>query len=143
MNLISRSIMLFALVLSPFIALGQTYPLLSTYEGDTVLIFSIEQGRYLTKSNEERKYFENLVRECEQEISVHRELTKKQDSVITNLQLVKDDYIIIVRTKEELIDICEIEKELLNDEVKKQKRHKWVAIISGSILTVLSLLIAL
>lgn len=143
MNLLNRSLIVFLLGLSPFFAFGQTYPLLSTYEGDTVLIFSIEQGRYLTKSNEERKYFENLVRECEQEISVHRELTKNQDSVITNLQLVKDDLIIIVRTKGELVEICEQEKELLNDEVKKQKRHKWVAIISGSILTVLSLLIAL
>lgn len=142
MNL-NKYLIVFLVGLSPFIAYGQTYPLLSTYEGDTVLIFSIEQGRYLTKSNEERKYFENLVRECEQEISVHKEVTSNQDSVITNLQLVIDDYIIIVRTKEELIDICEIEKELLNDEVKKQKRHKWVAIISGSILTVLSLLIAL
>ena len=120
MNLISRSIMLFALVLSPFIALGQTYPLLSTYEGDTVLIFSIEQGRYLTKSNEERKYFENLVRECEQEVSVHKEITKNQDSVITNLKLVKDDLIIIVRTKGELIDICESEKGMLNGKLKNK-----------------------
>ena len=143
MNLMIKSITLLLFVLSNFIAYGQTYPLLSVYEGDTVLIFSIEQGRYLTKSNEERKYFENLVRECEQEVIVHREITKNKDSIITNLSLVKDDLIIIIRTKGELLEICEIEKDVLVKEVKKQKRHKIIAIIGGSILTLLGLLIAI
>lgn len=143
MNLITKSIALFVFVLSNSIAYGQTYPLLSTYEGDTVLIFNIEQGRYLTKSNEEKKYYKNLVELCEREIVVQKEITNNQDSVITNFNLVKNDYEIIIRNKDDLLGICEMEKETLVTEIKKQKRHKIIAIIGGSIISLLGLLIAI
>lgn len=142
MNLISRYLAI-GLVLSPFFAFGQNYPLLSTYEGDTVLIFSIEQGRYLTKSNEERKYYAELVRECEQEVVVQKDIINAKGEIIHNLELQKDDLIIIVQTKEELNLLCEQENELLRKEVKKQKRQKVIAIISGSVLTLLGLIIAI
>jgi hypothetical protein len=107
------------------------YPSIELKGGDTVIVFKIEQGRKLAQQNEERKKLIKL-----NDIQ-NKELIQK-DSVIVYQQNVIDNYIliekaqkVIINEKSKQISMCDDEKVLIEDELKKQKRYKWTAIISG------------
>ena len=107
------------------------YPSIELKGVDTVIVFKIEQGRKLAQQNEERKKLIKL-----NDIQ-NKELIQK-DSVIVYQQNVIDNYIliekaqkVIINEKSKQISMCDDEKVLIEDELKKQKRYKWTAIISG------------
>jgi len=107
------------------------YPSIELKGVDTVIVFKIEQGRKLAQQNEERKKLIKL-----NDIQ-NKELIQK-DSVIVYQQNVIDNYIliekaqkVIINEKSKQITMCDDEKVLIKDELKKQKRYKWTAIISG------------
>lgn len=107
------------------------YPSIELKGTDTVIVFKIEQGRKLAQQNEERKKLFKL-----NDIQ-NKELIQK-DSVIAYQQNVIDKYIlveksqrVIINEKAKQIEMCDDEKMLIQDELKKQKRYKWTAIISG------------
>jgi len=115
------------------------YPSIELKGADTVIVFKIEQGRKLAQQNEERKKFIKL-----NEIQ-NKELLQK-DSVIAYQQNVIDTYKsielaqqIIIDEKSKQITICDDEKVLIKDELKKQKRYKWTAIISGLTVNIFTL----
>jgi hypothetical protein len=107
------------------------YPSIELKGADTVIVFKIEQGRKLAQQNEERKKLIKL-----NDIQ-NKELIQK-DSVIGYQQNVIDNYLfieraqkVIITEKSEQIAMCDGEKVLIENELKKQKRYKWTAIISG------------
>jgi hypothetical protein len=107
------------------------YPSIELKGEDTVIVFKIEQGRKLAQHNEERKKLIKL-----NDIQ-NKELIQK-DSVIVYQQNVIDNYLLIERAQKVIItekskqtEMCDDEKMLIEDELKKQKRYKWTAIISG------------
>jgi hypothetical protein len=107
------------------------YPSIELKGADTVIVFKIEQGRKLAQQNEERKKLIKL-----NDIQ-NKELIQK-DSVIVYQQNVIDNYIliekaqkVIINEKSKQISMCDDEKVLIEDELKKQKRYKWTDIISG------------
>jgi hypothetical protein len=111
------------------------YPKVIVYDKDTVILFSIEQGKKLAKDNEDRKEcFENneiLEKEIQQKdiiISQEQGKAKNYDKIIK-------DYNEIIKAKDDLKKLCNEEKEILTDEVNKKNRHKWFAIIGGTFTT--------
>ena len=117
------------------------YPSIQVIESDTVIIFDLEQGRKLAIINESKKHLEQL-----NEIQL-KELNEK-DSIIINLNaiIVHDDkikkaYTDIIIENKNLEKLCQDEKLILMQEIKKQKRYKWTAIISGITVNITTLLI--
>ncbi len=134
MNLNRHAIALYAVFFAS-LAFSQRnsteYPSIELKGVDTVIVFKIEQGRKLAQQNEERKKLIKL-----NDIQ-NKELIQK-DSVIVYQQNVIDNYIliekaqkVIINEKSKQISMCDDEKVLIEDELKKQKRYKWTAIISG------------
>lgn len=129
-------------ILISFSAFTQsTYPTTSIINQDTVIIFSQEQGRKIAEWNEERKlcFSENeiLNSQLEQKDTIISILEKEKESLLD----VEYQYQEIIQTKDELLEICESEKDIQHKEIKRQKRHKWISIISGITLGVLAIII--
>ena len=116
------------------------YPKVVVISGDTVTVFSMEQSKELAIRNEKLKECDTLNNICEQQIVEKDTIISAQEGKINNLESAVENYIVIGNNKDDLLGICELEKVDLVDEVKRQKRHKWIAIVSGGIIAVLGIL---
>jgi len=120
---------------------GQEYPKTSVIGKDTVLIFSQDQAKKIAQCNEERKY-------CIENEELLELLIKEKDTIIKHLSKQVEDFTIveerykdIIKGKDDLQEICEQEKKIIHKEVKRQKRHKWIAIVSGIALGVIAIIV--
>jgi hypothetical protein len=107
------------------------YPSIELKGADTVIVFKIEQGRKLAQQNEERKKLIKLNDIQNKELIQKDSVIVYQQSVIDNYLLIEKAQKVIITEKSKQIAMCDDEKVLIKDELKKQKRYKWTAIISG------------
>lgn len=111
------------------------YPKVIVYDKDTVIIFSIEQGKKLAELNEDRKEcFENneiLKLEIKQKDII---ISEEKDKVV-NYDKIVENYNEILKAKKDIQDLCNSEKQILTHEISKRNKHKWFAIIGGTITT--------
>lgn len=131
----------FLIFLIPVISIGQTYPVTSVINNDTVLIFSQEQANKIAQWNEERKYCIESKSLLELEIEQKDTIINSLEAEINSFIGIEKNYKEIIKTKEELQGICNDEKDVLHKEVKRQKRHKWIAILSGAIVGVIAIIL--
>jgi hypothetical protein len=125
----------------PFLSYGQKYPSV-TFDGkDTLLMFTIAQGKQLIAQNEERLKDKQLILLNVAQISQQDTIISSQDTQINNLLLINTNYVNIIKQKDDLISICETEKQILEKEVKRQKRQKGIAIIGGSVVSILLIIL--
>lgn len=107
------------------------YPSIELKGTDTVIVFKIEQGRKLAQHNEERKKLIKLNDIQNKELIQKDSVIAYQQNVIDNYLLIERAQKVIINEKSKQISMCNDEKVLIEDELKKQKRYKWTAIISG------------
>lgn len=104
------------------------FPIVSIIDGDSVIIFTTEQGRKLVNINEQKnECFENLDI-SKKELKQEKVITESQKVQIKNLEQVVSDKDVIIESNKSLNAICEDEKKLLEKEVRKQKIAKWLSI---------------
>jgi hypothetical protein len=111
------------------------YPKVVLYEQDTVIIFTIKQGKQLGIINEEKKECLENNQVLNKEINQKDIVIKEQKEKLKNYDIIVKDYNDIVKAKDDLKRTCESEKTILNDIIEKKERHKWYAIIGGSFST--------
>jgi predicted nucleic acid-binding Zn ribbon protein len=125
----------------PFLSYGQKYPSV-TFDGkDTLLVFSIAQGKQLIAQNEERLKDKQLIILNVAQISQQDTIIASQDIKINNLLLINTNYVNIIKQKDDLISISETEKQILEKEVKRQKRQKTIVIIGSAIASALLIVV--
>lgn len=107
------------------------YPTVELKGSDTVICFTLEQGRELAKRNEERKMLLEVNSLQSKELAQMDSIINLQRSQISTYQSIdKAQQVIILEVKKQ-VDMCDTQRALLEKELKKQKRYKWTAIISG------------
>jgi hypothetical protein len=107
------------------------YPSVQIIESDTVIIFDLEQGRKLAIINESKKRLEQLNEIQLKELNEKDSIILNQNAIIVHDDKIKKAYNDIIVENKNLEKLCQDEKTILNQEIKKQKRYKWTAIISG------------
>jgi thymidylate kinase len=115
------------------------YPLIELKGSDTVILFKLEQGRKLALINEQKKKYEKLywlqIKELDQKDSI----ISYQNEVIKNYRQIEQSQIVIINEKQSQVEMVNDESKILKNEIKKQKRYKWTAIISGIALNTLTI----
>lgn len=129
-NLIKTMIFVFALQLS-YAQIIKTYPSIIVLEKDTLVCFTTEQSKQIAVWNEQRKECVELRKNDNQKISELEKITTTQTGIISNLENEIIQHKKNLEDKDKLIGVCEDEKKSLTKEIRKQKRGKWIAIISG------------
>jgi septal ring factor EnvC (AmiA/AmiB activator) len=129
-NLIKTMIFVFALQLS-YAQTIKTYPSIIVLEKDTLVCFTTEQSKQIAVWNEQRKECVELRKNDNQKISELEKITTTQTGIISNLENEIIQHKKNLEDKDKLIGVCEDEKKSLTKEIRKQKRGKWIAIISG------------
>ena len=131
----------FLIFISPCVTFSQEYPKTSVIDEDTVLIFSQEQANKIAIWNEERKY-------CVENSDLLKLEINQKDTIIYSLEgklyefsIIEDKYKNIIKSKDDLKNICEQEKKILNKEIKRQKRHKFIAIIGGITVGIIAIIL--
>lgn len=135
-NLIS---ILFILVIS--ITNAQKYPKTIVIENDTIICFTTTQSKQLAVWNEQRKQCQELRVLDAKEITKKDGIISEQNSIISKQDSIIFNYRGIIVEKEKIITIHEEERKLLKKEIRTQKIGKWIAIISGVLLSGLMLAI--
>lgn len=107
------------------------YPSVQIIESDTVIIFNLEQGRKLAIINESKKHLEKLNDIQLKQLNEKDSIIINQNAIILHGDKIKMAYNDIIIEKNKLEQLCQDEKKILTQEIKKQKRYKWTAIISG------------
>jgi hypothetical protein len=115
------------------------YPSIELKGSDTVIMFKIEQGRKLALFNEERKKLIKLNDIQNKELIQKDSVIAYQQNVIENYLLIEKAQKHIINEKSKQISMCDNEKVLIKDELKKQNRYKWTAIISGITINVFTI----
>lgn len=135
MKNLNRYVMLFYAVFLASLAFSQRnateYPSIELKGADTVIVFKIEQGRKLALQNEERKKLIKLNDIQNKELIQKDSVIHYQQNVIDTYKSIETAQQVIIKEKSRQITMCDDEKVLIQDELKKQKRYKWTAIISG------------
>jgi hypothetical protein len=135
MKNLNRCVIAFYAVFFASLAFSQRnaieYPSIELKGTDTVIVFKIEQGRKLAQHNEERKKLIKLNDIQNKELIQKDSVIAYQQNVIDNYLLIERAQKVIINEKSKQISMCDDEKVLIEDELKKQKRYKWTAIISG------------
>jgi len=107
------------------------YPFIELKGADTVIVFKIKQGRKLAQQNEERKKLIKLNDIQNKQLIQKDSIIAYHQNVIDNYLLIEKAQQVIINEKSKQIEMCDNEKVLIQEELKKQKRYKWTAIISG------------
>jgi Zn-dependent oligopeptidase len=107
------------------------YPSVIVVGKDTLVCFTTEQSKQMGVWNEQRKECVELRKNDNQKISELNNISNTQKGLISNLENEVFQYKKNIQDKDKLISICEDEKKSLNKEIRKQKRDKWIAILSG------------
>ena len=141
-NLIKHKCLFFAIFLA-FGAFSQLeinkYPSIELRDHDTVIIFKIEQGRKLALFNEERKKLLKVNSILEDQISVKDSIIMHQGNVINTYVSIESAQQIIIDQKNKQLELSDSQNQIINTELKKQKRYKLIAIISGISLNVFTI----
>lgn len=135
MKSLNRFLISFFVVFSPFTAVSQQaakeYPLVELRGLDTLIVFEIEQGRKLAIFNEERKKLQSIVALQNSELSQKDSIIMHQGKIIEKYVSIDQAHQIIIDEKSKQIAYCDGQLNSLTSELKKQKRYKLTAIISG------------
>lgn len=115
------------------------YPLIELKGADTVIIFKIEQGRKLALYNEERKKLQHVVEIQDKQLQQKDSIVLHQSNIIATYKSIDTAQLIIIDEKSKQIELCDAQKGILNQELKKQKRYTWTAIISGITLNIITI----
>jgi hypothetical protein len=115
------------------------YPSIQVIESDTVIIFDLEQGRKLAIINESKKHLEQLNEIQLKELNEKDSIIVNQNAIIVHDDKIKKAYNNIIVENKNLEKLCQDEKTILDHEIKKQKRYKWTAIISGITINIATL----
>lgn len=107
------------------------YPLVELKGADTIICFTIQQGRTLAQRNEERKKFEQITKIQELELQQMDSIVKSQGVIIETYKSIDEAQQLIIKEVKSQVDMCDSQRMLVEKELKKQKRYKWTAIISG------------
>ena len=141
MNLKINLIVLFSILFQfAFSQLKNEYPIVSVIENDSVVIFSLKQSKKLIEINEQKKECFELKSILDNEIIQKDTIIYAQRKKIENLNSIVDEKQSIIKTKDELIQICEEEKGNLRKEIRKQKIGKWLSISGVIIVSVLGII---
>jgi hypothetical protein len=119
---------------------NKKYPSVIVVNKDSLVCFTIEQSKQMAIWNEQRKECLELQVEDKKIIEEFIKLKQTQFGIISNLE---NETILLKKTikdKDNLLRVCEDEKVVLNREIRKQKTGKWIAILGGSGLFILTLL---
>lgn len=134
MNLIKRTTAIYAVFLTS-VAFSQhnmiKYPSVELKGTDTVICFTMAQGRELAKRNEERKKFEEMVNLQKLELQQMDSILKSQQRMIETYKSIDEKQQFIIKEVKGQVSLCDEQRVLIEKELKKQKRYKWTAIISG------------
>lgn len=139
MNLKSKLAVTFLIICNCILGQENEYPIISKIDKDSVIIFTIKQGRELVKINEEKKECLELNDILNQEIIQKDTIIYAQSKKIENYKGIVSEKDVIIANKEELTKICEQEKTMLKKEIRKQKVGKWIAIASGVAIGILGI----
>jgi hypothetical protein len=123
--------------LNAFSQSNGTYPKIEVINEDTVIVFDIEQGKKLAIINETKKKLEQLNNLQGLELETKDSIINVQNEIIVKLEEVEKSNKIIIEEKNKIEQVYKEENKLYSDEIKKQKRYKWLAIISGITSTIL------
>ena len=107
------------------------YPVTKVLDKDSVIIFTLDQGKELAKINEDRKRLQQLNKKCEFQLKFKDSIILLQEKQIVDYQSIKFDYDLMVKQMNRMQQLCGDEKKILNKEIKKQKRQKWASIGVG------------
>lgn len=107
------------------------YPAMKVIEKDTVIIFTLEQARDLSEKNEQRKKLEAEAKITKSQLEFKDSIITMQIKQVLDLKLVKFDYDELVKQMQRQQQTCSDEKSILNNEIRKQRRHKNLSIGAG------------
>ncbi len=141
-NLISTLTFLFIFQFA-FTQVKNKYPSVILVNKDTLVCFKTEQSKQMAIWNEQRKECLELQKEDKKTIGELEKVSKKQVEIINNLETEITLHKKTIQDKNTLIQVCEDEKKSLNKEIRKQRRGKWIAIISGVGVFILTTLVAI
>ena len=139
-NLIKTIICVLALQLC-YAQTKTKYPSVIVIEKDTIVCFTTEQAKQMGVWNEQRKQCQELRVLDAKEITKKDGIISEQNSIISKQDSIIFNYRGIIVEKEKIITINEEERKLLKKEIRTQKIGKWIAIISGVLLSGLMLAI--
>lgn len=117
------------------------YPKIEVINADTVIVFDIEQGKKLAIINETKKKLEQLNNLQSLELETKDSIINVQSDIIVKLEQVDKSNKVIIEEQNRLEQVYKDENKLYSEEIKKQKRYKWLAIISGITSTILMSLV--
>jgi len=134
MNLIKHTTAIYAVFLAS-VAFSQhsavKYPTVELKGSDTVICFTMEQGRTLAQRNEQRKKFEEVMKIQQLELLQMDSIVASQNRMIQTYKSIDEAQQLIIKEVKSQVDMCDSQRMLVEKELKKQKRYKWTAIISG------------
>lgn len=139
MSLKSKLCVFFVLFLNNVFTQTNEYPVITKIEKDTVIIFTLQQGRELIIYNEQRKEYMELNEILNSTIVQKDTVINSLNQKVSNYEKIDLENKKIIKTKEELIKLSEDEKSTLKHEVRKHKTGKWIAIAGCVTLAILGI----
>lgn len=100
-------------------------------KGDTIIVFSVSQGKYLLKEHYRLKECKTLDSICELQRAYSDSIATYQTKNATDYKKVIENDKEIVFVKDNQIQGLKADLVTANKQLKLQKVYKWVAIIGG------------
>jgi len=107
------------------------YPATQVIDNDTVIIFKIDQAKKLAIFNEERKKLLLVNNILEKQAVLKDSIIGEQKEIINTHVDIEKAQQVIIDEKTKQINLINSENKVALKELKKQKRYKYTAIISG------------
>jgi hypothetical protein len=126
-----------------FNALSQSFPRTVVLGVDTCVAFTLDQSKKMAKWNEEKKENMKLLDLCSKQIVLMDSIILTKENQVNKMSLINRNFKDIIKQKDEILLLTEVEKKSLSHDIKIQKRQKWISIGVGTVLTTILTIIAI
>ena len=92
---------------------------------DTMICFTVNQSKFLLKKVYELEKCDTLKSICDSQLVLKDKIIKNKNSEIVAISMMNDNINSMLKLKEHEVDRLKSALQVANDEVRKQKRHKW------------------
>jgi hypothetical protein len=128
-------VLTFTITLAALTAYSQTFPKSIVIENDSCIVFTLEQSKKMIEWDIEKDLCKTELDIAQSEISLKDSIINNQVNQLNEFQGIESAYEEIIIENDLIRNIFNEEREILQKQLKKERRRKWLSSTLGIVAT--------
>lgn len=128
-------VLTFTITLLGLNSYSQKFPQSVIIENDSCIVFTLEQSKKMIQWDIQKKYCEAELDIAQSEIAIKDSIIENQNNQLNEFKGIESSYEEIIIENDLIRNVFNQEREILQKELKKERRRKWLSSTLGIVAT--------